>query len=72
MQQTGQEEDQEVEAGHGQRRSSQGVHGAQEEEGVDVLHVVTMSSIGKKKVVINHTHLFSVACNVVTQLSKIH
>ena len=49
MQQTGQEEDQEVDAGHSQRRSSQGVHSTQEEEGVDVLHVVTMSSIGKKK-----------------------
>jgi len=40
------EEDQEVEAGHGQARSSHGVDGTQEEEGEDVLHVVDMSSIG--------------------------
>lgn len=44
VQHPAQEEDQEVEAGHRQRGARHGVDGAQEEEGVDVLHVVVVSS----------------------------
>lgn len=48
VQHTADEKHKEVKAGHGQRRSNQGVDGTQEEERQDVLQVVMMSSGGDK------------------------
>lgn len=49
VQHTAEEEDEEVKACHPQWRSSHGVDGTQEEKREDVLHVVNMSSIKKRR-----------------------
>lgn len=67
VQHSSHEENQEVKAGHGQRRSDHAVDSSQEEEGEDVLHVVHMSSVGVEKKGDLVTHMFSISCNVVTQ-----